>query len=114
MQRLFSFTLCPSIQYELERVQERALSVIRPSLSYDEAFNEAAIPTIISYCEDIRDKFFNAAIGSNDNKLEKLLTEANKALYSLRNHRHVHLALPKWKTDRFKNTFILSSCLKYN
>ena len=58
--------------------------------------------------------FFNAAIGSNDNKLDKLLTEANKALYSLRNHRHVHLALPKWKTDRFKNTFILSSCLKYN
>ena len=90
------------------------MSVIRPSLSYDEAFNEAGIPTIISYCEDIRDKFFNPAIGSKDNKLDKLLTEANKALYSLRNHRHVCLALPKWKTDRIKNTFILSSCLKYN
>ena len=90
------------------------MSVIRPSLSYDEAFNEAGIPTIISYCEDIRDKFFNPAIGSKDNKLDKLLTEANKALYSLRNHRHVCLAIPKWKTDRFKNTFILLSCLKYN
>ena len=44
--------------------------------------------------------------------LEKLLTEANKAPYSLRNHRH--FALPKWKTDCFKNTFILSSWLKYN
>ena len=43
--------------------------------------------------------------------LEKLLTEA-KAPYSLRNHRH--FAPPKWKTDCFKNTFILSSCLKYN
>ena len=88
--------------------------MIRPSLSYDEAFNEASIPTIISYCEDIRDKFFNPVIGSKDNKLDKLLTEANKALYSLRNHRHVCLALPKWKKDLFKNTFILSSCLKYN
>ena len=73
---------------------------------------EAGIPTIISYCEDICDKVFNAALGNKDNKLNKLLTEANKAPYLLRNHRH--FALPKWKTDRFKNTFILSSCLKYN
>ena len=36
--------------------------------------------------------------------LEKVLTEANKAPYSLRNHRH--FALPKWKTDCFKNTLI--------
>ena len=63
----------------------------------------AGIPTIISYCEDIRDKVFNAALGNKDNKLNKLLTEANKAPYLLRNHRH--FALPKWKTDRFKNTF---------
>ena len=72
----------------------------------------AGIPTIISYCEDICDNVFNAALGNKDNKLNKLLTEANKAPYLLRNHRH--FALPKWKTDRFKNTFILSSCLKYN
>ena len=67
------------------------------------------IPTIISYCEDICDKVFNAALCNKDNKLNKLLTEANKAPYLLRNHRY--FALPKWKTDRFKNTFILSSCL---
>ena len=94
---------------ELERVQKRALSIICPSLSYDEALNEAGIPTIISYCEDICDKVFNAALGNKDNKL---LTEANKAPYLLRHHRH--FALPKWKTDRFKNTFILLSCLEYN
>ena len=72
----------------------------------------AGIPTIISYCEDIRDKVFNAALGNKDNKLNKPLTEANKAPYLLRNHRP--FALPKWKIDRFKNTFILSSCLNYN
>ena len=71
--------------------------------------NETGIPTIISYCEDICDKVFNAALCNKDNKLNKLLTEANKAPYLLRNHRY--FALPKWKTDRFKNTFILSSCL---
>ena len=100
------------LQCELERVHKRALLIICPSLSYDEALNEAGILTIISYCEDICDKVFNVALGNKDNKLNKLLTEANKVPYFLRNHRH--FALPKWKTDRFKNTFILSSCLKYN
>ena len=109
---VFFYALPKYLQCELERVQKRALSIICPSLSYDEALNEAGIPTIISYCEDICDKVFNAALGNKDNKLNKLLTEANKAPYLLRNHRH--FALPKWKTDRFKNSFILSSCLKYN
>ena len=37
------------------------------------------LPTIISYCEDVCGKVFNAALGNKDNKLNKLLTEANKA-----------------------------------
>ena len=109
---LFFYVLPKYLQCELERVQKRALSIIYPSLSYDEALNEAGIPTIISYYEDICDKVFTTTLSNKDNKLNKLLTEANKAPYLLRNHRH--FALPKWKTDRFKNTFILSSCLKYN
>ena len=43
------------------------------------------------------DTIFNAALGNKDNKLNKLLTEANKAPYSLRNQRH--FALPKWKRN---------------
>ena len=85
---VFFYALPKYLQCELERVQKRALSIICPSLSYDEALNEAGIPTIISYCEDICDKVFNAALGNKDNKLNKLLTEANKAPYLLRNHRH--------------------------
>ena len=77
----------------LERVD--CIKHLPQSVLYDEALNEAGIPTIISYCEDIPvcDKVFNAALGNKDNKLNKLLTEANKALYLLRNHRH--FALPK-------------------
>ena len=44
------------------------------------------LPTIISYCEDVCGEVFNAALGNKDNKLNKLLTEANKAPYLLRNH----------------------------
>ena len=53
-----------------------------PSLSYDKALKKAGTPTIISYYEDTCDKVFNAALGNKDNKLNKLLTEANKAPYS--------------------------------
>ena len=83
MQRLFFYALPKYLPCELERVQKRSLSIICPSLSYDEALYEAGIPTIISYCEDICDKVFNAALGNKDNKLNKLLTEANKAPYLL-------------------------------
>ena len=110
---VFFYALPKYLQSELERVQTRALSIIFPSLSYDEALDEAGIPTIISYREDICVNVFNTAHGNRDNKLNnKLLTEASEAPYSLRSHRH--FAFPKWETDRFKNTFILSSCLKYN
>ena len=100
----------------MQLLKQKALSIICPSLSYDEALKKAGIPNIISYCEDICDTdcdtIFNAALGNKDNKLNKLLTEANKAPYSLRNQRH--FALPKLKTERFKNRFVLSSCLKYD
>ena len=107
---VFFYALPKYLQCELEKKKKRALSTICTSLSYDEALQvEAGIPTITSYCEDLCDKVFNAALGNKDNKLNKLLTEGS---ILLRNHRH--FALPKWKTDRFQNTFILSSCLKYN
>ena len=72
--------LCPGIySVSWSGSTRRALSIICSSLPYDEALNEAGIPTIISHCKDICDKAFNAALGNKDNKLNKLLTEANKA-----------------------------------
>ena len=70
------------------------------SVSYV-ALKETGIPTIISYWEEICDTVFNAALGNKDNKLNKLLTEANKAPNVLRNQRH--FALPKWNTDRLEH-----------
>ena len=48
---VFFYALPKYLQCELERVQKRATLIICPSLSYDEALNEAGIPTIISYSE---------------------------------------------------------------
>ena len=73
---VFFYALPKYLQCELERVQKRALSIICPSLSYDEALNEAGIPTIISYSKDICDKVLNTALINKDNKLNKLLSQA--------------------------------------
>ena len=108
-EHLFSFILCPSIyRVSLSGSKQGHYQSFSPV-----CLDEAGIPTIISYREDICVNVFNTAHGNRDNKLNnKLLTEASEAPYSLRSHRH--FAFPKWETDRFKNTFILSSCLKYN
>ena len=96
MQHLYSSMLCLSI-YGVNWSGSRK-GQCPCSLSHNEALKEAGILTIISYCEEICDTVFNAALGNKDNKLNKLLTKANQALNSLRNQGH--FALPKWKTDR--------------
>ena len=113
MQCPYSSMLCPNIYgVSWSGLKNRALSIICPILSYNETRKETGISTIISYCEEICDKVFNAALSNKNNKINRLLTEASKAPYSLRYQGH--FALPKWKTDRFRNTFVLSSCLNYN
>ena len=84
MQRLFSFMLFPSISVTMwaGARPKRALLIICPSLSSDEALKEAGIPTIISYCEDICDKVSNAALGNKDNKLDKLLHSMKMEIYA--------------------------------
>ena len=102
---VFFYALPKYLRCELERVQKRAMSIIFPSLSYMTRNLRKLVfqPFFFSYCEDICDTgcgtdcdmICNAAPGNKDNKLNKLLTEANKAPYSLRNQRH--FALPKWR-----------------
>ena len=76
LRSILVYALPKYLQSELERVQTRALSIIFPSLSYDEALDEAGIPTIISYREDICVNVFNTAHGNRDNKINnKLLTD---------------------------------------
>ena len=50
------------LQRELERVQERALSIICAGLDYKEALDVAGIPTIVSYNEGICHSAFTSII----------------------------------------------------
>lgn len=61
---VFFYALPNYLQCELERVQKGAFTIICPSLSYDKALNEAGIRTIISYCEDICDRFLTLPLAT--------------------------------------------------
>ena len=109
---MFFYALPKYLQCELERVQKRAFSIISPGITYIEAFEETGIPTIISYSESMCHKVFNSIVSDKDNKLLKLLPATNHVPYDLRENRR--FAIPEWKTNRFRNTFIMSSCIMNN
>ena len=98
------------LRNELERPEKNAFSIISPSLTYYDALTEANIPTIISYSEAISMNFFNSIVNKQDNKLNKLLPTTNEVSYELRQNRY--FIIPNWSTNRFRNTFIMSSTIK--
>ena len=81
-------------------------------LCNNEALNVTGIPTIISYNEGICNSTFTSIITDKEHRLNMLLPAANNNPYSSRKYRR--FAIPKRRTDRFRNTFIMSSCLKNN
>jgi len=109
---VFHYALPMYLQRELERVQERALSIICAGLDYKQALDVAGIPTIVSYNEGICNSTFTSIITNKEHRLNSLLPAINHNPYSSREHRC--FAIPKWRTNRFRNTFIMSSCIKNN
>ena len=107
---VFYYALPKYLQNDLERVWKRALSIILPGLAYNKALEVAGIQTISDYNESICDKTFKHISNNTSHRLRKLLPALNKNQYPLRRNRR--FALPRWKTDRFRNTFITSSCIK--
>ena len=105
---VFYYALPKYLQNDLERVQKRALSIIFPGLAYNKAL--AGIQTISDYNESICDKTFKDIRNNTSHRLRNLLPALNKNQYPLRRNRRY--ALPRWRTDGFRNTFIMSSCIK--
>ena len=75
------------LQRELERVQERTLSIICAGLDYKEALDVAGIPTIVSYNEGICNGTFTSIITNKEHRLNKLLPAISHNPCSSREHR---------------------------
>ena len=90
---VFFYALPKYLKDELMRVEKQAMSVICPGLPYQEAIEPVNIDTIIKVPE---------------HPLNSLISCSGPSRYALRcNKRFI---VPKCKSNRFRNSFIIRSC----
>ena len=95
---------------DLERLQRRALRIIFPSLSYSGAIVESGLTTLYQRREEISQRTFNELANDNEHKLYHLLPIRSNINYATRHQRKFNL--PRVKTERCKNSFIISHIYK--
>lgn len=67
---------------------------------------------IMAYMEDSCRNLFSNIIENDNHRLRELLPSANHPKHNLRRNRRFEI--PRWRTNRFKNTFMMASTIKYN
>ena len=90
---------------ELERIQKRALRTIRPGLKYRDALNKANGNTLYDRRELLSSNLLKEILNNNQYKLASFLSQRSQCR-RLRKSRMFEI--PVCKTDRFKNSFIIS------
>ena len=102
----------PVFYYSLPLYLKMALAIIFPGIDYSDALVSAELPSIERYNENICKKTFNSILNDKSNRLRNLLPSAHKSSYSLRRCRRFET--PRWKTNRFRDTFLMKSCIEHN
>ena len=87
----------------LESIQERALRIAHPSLPYKEALDKSHLDSLVDRRDKLCNRLFQAAKHPN-HKLHFLLPPERTVRLHTRNA--YKYALPKVKTERYKNSFI--------
>ena len=88
---------------ELEGVQKRAMRIIFPLCSYNEALVESGLTKLSDRRQELVDKLFKNVLQNEQNKLHELLPARNTCTFNLRNMRKFK---PAFKTNRFRSSFI--------
>ena len=111
--QVFHFNLPEFLNIMLERIQKRAMNII---YGYDVPYSEALVMSKLHRLSDHRrhlcDEFFNKIVMNPNDKLHGLLPYNLSVISSLRNKRN--FTIPICKTDRFKNSFIITAAGRYN
>ena len=97
---------------ELEHVQKRVMFIICPGHSYHEALDIMNFKGLAIHHDEMCESLFDSIVNNNNHRLYKLIPAAHKTTYLLRRARPFNV--PRFTTSRFKNSFIISSCLKAN
>ena len=103
---VFHGCLLKYLSDEVERIQMCALKIIFPDCSYNEALKRADLPTLYARRDFLSNKLFNSISSSRNHKLSNLLPPTALSSHKLRsNNRFI---IPVCKTNRYKNSFIIS------
>ena len=86
------------------------MSIICPGVSYHEALVIMNFKELATHHDEICESLFHTIANDNNHRLYRLLPAPQESTYSLRYARPFNM--PRFKTDRFKNSFIIFSCLK--
>ena len=103
--RPFTSVCLKYLMQELERIQKRAMSIICPGVSYDEALVIMNFKELATHHDEICESLFHTIVNENNHCLYKLLPASPESTYSLRRARPFYI-------PRFKNSFIIFSCIK--
>ena len=106
LNRLIQFS-GPS-RYSL-RCNRRAMSIICPGLPYQETIELVNIVPIVDFIMGLCSNTFDTIIKDPEHRLNRLIQFSGPSRYSLRCNRR--LIVPKCKTDRFRKSFIIRSCI---
>ena len=109
---VFYYSLPMYLKTELERVQKRALAIIFPGMDYSNALADTGIPSVERYNENTCKRTLNSILNDKGDRLRNLLPSAHKSAYSLRRCRCFET--PRWKTNRFRDTFLMKSCIEHD
>ena len=103
---VFHYSLPRYLMRELEHVQKRsrAMSIICPGHGYHEALDIMNFKELAIHHDEMCETLFDTIVNDNNHRLYKLLTATHETTYSLRRARPFNV--PRFKTDRFKNTKI--------
>ena len=108
---IFHHSLPDYLSDDLERVQKRALSIIAPDKSYKHCLDSFGLRTLRDRRNEQCVKLFNS-ISSDQHKLACLLPPKHYGHYNIRHERVFDL--PRFYTNRFKQSFIPAMCRRAN
>ena len=103
------YALQKCLQEELVRVEKQATSIICPGLPYQETIELVNIVPIVDFITGLCSNTFDTIIKDPEHCLNRLIQFSGPSGYALRRNRR--FIVPKCKTDRFRNSFIIRSCI---
>ena len=109
---VWHYSLAQYLSDEIESVQRRALRIIFPDLKYEDALVRAGVVSLFLRRKTICEKLFDQMCDETSHKLHSLVPRRHKTGYSLRNNNC--LSIPKHRTSRFANSFIMAGSKAYN